>query len=48
MATYRAVLRAIFPDRPVVCALIWTRTARVSVLPDGLLDAYQPETASAS
>ena len=48
MATYRAVLRAIFPDRPVVCALIWTRTARVSVLPDGLLDACQPETASAS
>lgn len=48
MATYRAVLRAIFPDRPVVCALIWTRTARVSVLPDGLLDAYQPEPASAS
>lgn len=46
MATYRAVLRAIFPDRPVVCALIWTRGARVSVLPDGLLDAYQPETAT--
>jgi ATP-dependent helicase/nuclease subunit A len=42
MATYRAVLRAIFPDRPVVCALIWTRAARVSVLPDGLLDEHTP------
>ena len=34
MASYRAVLRSIFPDRPVQCALIWTREARVSVLPD--------------
>ncbi|HVY13809.1 MAG TPA: double-strand break repair helicase AddA [Rhodopila sp.] len=42
MASYRAVLRAIFPDRPVRCALIWTRTARVSVLPDALLDPHEP------
>jgi ATP-dependent helicase/nuclease subunit A len=39
MATYRAVLRAIFPGKPVICALVWTRDARVSVLPDALLDA---------
>lgn len=38
MATYRAVLRAIFPGLPVVCALIWTRTGRVNVLADDLLD----------
>ncbi len=38
MATYRDVLRAIFPDRRVVCALVWTREARVSVLPDALMD----------
>jgi ATP-dependent helicase/nuclease subunit A len=38
MASYRAVLRAIFPDRPVRCALVWTREARVAMLPDDLLD----------
>jgi ATP-dependent helicase/nuclease subunit A len=42
MASYRAVLRTIFPDRPVHCALIWTREARVSVLPDLLLDPHDP------
>jgi ATP-dependent helicase/nuclease subunit A len=42
MATYRAVLRAIFPDRPVRCALIWTRAARVMLLPDPLLDDHAP------
>jgi ATP-dependent helicase/nuclease subunit A len=42
MASYRAVLRSIFPDRPVQCALIWTREARVSVLPDPLLDPHEP------
>jgi ATP-dependent helicase/nuclease subunit A len=39
MASYRAVLRAIFPDRPVRCALVWTREPRVTMLPDALLDA---------
>ena len=42
MCSYRAVLRSIFPHRPVQCALIWTREARVSVLPDTLLDPYEP------
>ena len=42
MAAYRAVLREIFPDRPVVCALIWTRTAQVAMLPDELLDSHTP------
>jgi ATP-dependent helicase/nuclease subunit A len=42
MASYRAVLRNIFPDRPVHCALIWTREARVAVLPDTLLDPHAP------
>ena len=40
MASYRAVLRTIFPDRPVFCSLIWTREARVVALPDGLLDGH--------
>jgi len=42
LAAYRAVLRGIFPDRPVRCALIWTRAARVAMLPDELLDAHDP------
>ena len=39
LAAYRAVLRQIFPDRPVQCALVWTQAARVSILPDALLDS---------
>lgn len=42
MAAYRAVLRAIFPDRPVVCALVWTQAARVMTLPSELLDRHAP------
>jgi ATP-dependent helicase/nuclease subunit A len=42
MASYRAVLRNIFPHRAVQCALIWTREARVAVLPDALLDPHEP------
>ena len=41
-AAYRAVLRQIFPDRPVHCALVWTQAARVSILPDALLDSHAP------
>jgi len=42
MASYRAGAGGIFPDRPVKCALIWTREARVMVLPDALLDPHAP------
>ncbi|MEA2789439.1 MAG: ATP-dependent helicase/nuclease subunit, partial [Acetobacteraceae bacterium] len=42
MASYRAVLRAIFPGRAVWCTLIWTREARVAILPDESLDPHQP------
>ena len=42
MASYRAVLRAIFPGRAVHCALIWTREAQVAILPDRSLDPYEP------
>jgi ATP-dependent helicase/nuclease subunit A len=42
MASYRAVLRAIFPGRIVRCALVWTRTADVAMLPDLLLDPHDP------
>jgi hypothetical protein len=43
MAAYRAVLRGIFPDREIRCALVWTRAARVAMLPDALLDAHAPD-----
>jgi ATP-dependent helicase/nuclease subunit A len=46
MASYRAVLRAIFPGRAVRCALIWTREARVAMLPDESLDSHEPGHAS--
>ena len=42
LAAYRAVLRGLFPGRPVQCALVWTEGAVVSALPDGLLDAHAP------
>ena len=42
MAAYRAVLRAAFPGRDVVCALVWTQAARVEVLADALLESHAP------
>ncbi len=42
MASYRAVLQAIHPDRPVYCALVWTERARVMPLPPDLLDRHAP------
>jgi ATP-dependent helicase/nuclease subunit A len=42
MAAYRAILARVFPGRPVHCALVWTRTARVMPLPDSLLDSHAP------
>jgi ATP-dependent helicase/nuclease subunit A len=48
MASYRAVLRAIFPDRTVCCALVWTREAKVAILPDEILESHAPCHARAS
>jgi ATP-dependent helicase/nuclease subunit A len=42
MASYRAVLQAVFPNHTVQCALIWTRGARVAILPDEMLDSHAP------
>ena len=39
MASYRAVLRDIFPDRRIACVLVWVRTAAVTMLSDEVLDA---------
>ncbi len=42
LAAYRAVLSAIYPDREVRCALVWTSGPIVAELPPGLLDAHTP------
>jgi len=42
MAAYRAVLRRIYPDRSVTCALLWTDGPRLMPLPVWLLDRYSP------
>lgn len=38
MAAYRAVLRQIYPDKEIRCALIWTEGPLFMALPDALLD----------
>ena len=42
MAAYRAVLREIYPDRPVSAALLWTDGPRLMPLPTALLDRWTP------
>ncbi len=42
LAAYRAVLRNVYPGRPISCALVWTKAAAVVVMPGPLLDAHQP------
>ncbi len=39
MAAYREMARTAFPDREIVCALLWTERAEMMILPDVLLDA---------
>ena len=39
MAAYRDALAAIWPDRRVEAAILWTRTARLMPLPDALMTA---------
>ena len=42
LAAYRAVLRSIYPDRPVRCALLWTEGPSLMALPEPLLEAAAP------
>jgi ATP-dependent helicase/nuclease subunit A len=42
MAAYRAAMQAIYPDRPVRCALLWTDGPHLMVLDDALLDRHAP------
>jgi ATP-dependent helicase/nuclease subunit A len=42
LAAYRAVLAEIYPDRPVVSALLWTDGPRLMAIPDAVLAAHAP------
>ena len=42
LAAYRAVLRGIYPGRPVRCVLVWTEGLVIADLPDSLLDQHEP------
>jgi ATP-dependent helicase/nuclease subunit A len=42
LATYRAALRLIYPDRPVECALLWTAAPSLMPIDAALLDRHAP------
>ena len=42
MAAYRALLRAMYPDRRVRCLLLWTQTPAAMALDDAMLDRWAP------
>ena len=42
LAAYRAVLRGIYPDHAIECALVWTAGPVITPLPAALLDAHAP------
>ncbi|MHA1564435.1 MAG: double-strand break repair helicase AddA, partial [Alphaproteobacteria bacterium] len=42
MATYRALLRQVYPDKSVRCALLWTDGPTLMLLSDAHLDPHDP------
>jgi ATP-dependent helicase/nuclease subunit A len=42
LATYRAALARIYPDRPVECALLWTEGPRLMPISSALLARHLP------
>ncbi|MDA0240548.1 MAG: PD-(D/E)XK nuclease family protein, partial [Proteobacteria bacterium] len=42
LAAYRAVLSALFPDRQIDCALLWTMTPRLMAIDGELLKRFEP------
>ncbi len=40
LALYRLLMQHIYPGKSINCALLWTATAKLDVLPDGLLDEW--------
>jgi ATP-dependent helicase/nuclease subunit A len=47
MAAYQALLEAIYPARPVRCALLWTEGPRLMALDDAALAPWRPDRAQA-
>ena len=48
LSAYQAVLAAAFPDRPIRCVLVWTRSGRVMGLSEALLAAHRPYAGDAA
>jgi len=42
LATYRALLRTLYPGRPIRSALLWTALPRLDEIPGTLLDRHEP------
>jgi ATP-dependent helicase/nuclease subunit A len=42
MAIYQAALSQIYPERPILCGLLWTEEPRLDVLPEALLKKFMP------
>jgi ATP-dependent helicase/nuclease subunit A len=42
MAAYRAAIAAVYPGRPVAAALLWTDGPFAMMLPDAVLDRFDP------
>jgi len=42
LASYRAALERIYPDRPVVCAILWTEAPRLMPISPELLARHLP------
>ena len=42
LASYRAALARIYPDRPVACAILWTEAPRLMPISAALLDRHLP------
>ncbi len=44
LALYRLLLKQITPEKRVICALLWTATAKLDVLPEAMLDEIKVST----
>ncbi len=42
LASYRAALERIYPDRPVDCAILWTEAPRLMPISPALLERHLP------
>lgn len=42
MALYQVALSQIYPERPILCGLLWTHLPRMDLLPDSFLKKFTP------